>query len=312
MTAFFQSWRTKLAVLLLGAALGVAGSRAKPVDEAGNLPVLDTSGRSPLQSRPPSSLDHGASKVLRNPSSLPTEAYSAAWESLKDGKLPRDTRIGIQSTLLAEWAEIDLESALRAAMADPGWLRDDPFLTNPWIDWSPAISRQLDLVWDLIQRHAFGPRTGELRRLWIEAKAKEDPVGLLSHFGELPPRIDPGVFTVNSRDEAVASALMSAHDPGADPNLGFEALSRILEIPEDQGGGHAVQAAENSLPSLSPGTLADRITVASDPAIRALYFDALIFRLRMHEDSLETKLDQWVPAEIRAEVEAGLHARGDR
>ena len=308
MSATFQSWPTKLAVLLIGAALGVAGSKDKP-----SAPVIVPAPAENFRleskpSRPTASAAPRVSESTRAPAPQSTEDYAAAWESLKDGKLQRTERVELQRQLLAEWAEIDLESALHAYFGDPPMNRD-AFLWSPLNDiFLSAISRQQGLTWELIQKHAFGPRTSELRQEWIRAKGDGDPIGLLSHLDDLPPWRESKFGT--SREWAVSSALRGAHATGADPALGSTVLTRLLAIPADQGGSQAVKAARDYLPRQSPETLTHGISTATDPAIREIYLDALVTRLRNIDNYVQEKVKQ-VPAELRAEVAAELRARGD-
>jgi hypothetical protein len=100
---------THAAALAAGIALATALAR-KPADSPSNSFTNSPAAHETRSSRP----DRETSKI----GNLRSEDYRRAWAALASKEHTILDRRGLQLELLERWAEVDLEGALQAAMAE--------------------------------------------------------------------------------------------------------------------------------------------------------------------------------------------------
>ena len=283
---------TMSAGLGIGVALGLAGMserRAAPENEA---PLAEGAFVVATESAAAGS----GSTSVPGSSSSSTEAYAAAWDLLKDGKLTKRERRRAESELLQEWSKVDLRSALQAAFEGDWSDPDDPFDTTPIRACLAEIGRQPDLVWSLISSREFGLHTRDLREAWIRVLAVKRPREVLRRLPELPSDL---------RSEAVYAVVVTTHRRDR-PAPGKEEVAATLRafhgtpdeavVMEGYAGGIASTTEGSELSAL--------LLNSPDAAMREVYLMAYVMGIQAG-DSRQVALDV-LPADIRAEVESRL------
>jgi hypothetical protein len=291
MTAARHSPITLSAALLLGAALGLAGMRAdRPSPAAATVPSADTAIAATDSA--PSTFAAGRDTAAAASSAA---VYSAAWELLKDGKLPREERRVIQRALLEEWCRIDLRAALHAAFEEDETTREAPFTTPLFGSCSEGIRSQPDLAWNLISSREFGLHTRTLRREWIHLTAEDDPPTLVRRFSELPPDV-----LLDAIWAAAASTYRSTEPIRGreELNAAMFAMSKTPTADAATGAFAAGIAARLQHKQLLPW-----VRKPPEAWLRKPYLDAYVLSLRrLAADELTTVLEN-LPNDLRAEVE---------
>lgn len=206
-----------VAIALFMARSGESVSAAESNSESRT--VAKTSMKVPRERRPG---DSSAATKIRS------EDFHRAWDAVPTTGHTLEERISLQSGLLERWAEVDLEAALDAAMAE-AWDND-----LGWVQWSsfehPLVNsfdkvfadRPLD-AWERITSGKYGVGTQLLRRGWLSAvSAKNGPL-VISMLGEVPPSLR--AYAINScmneartdpeNRQAILSGLAS-YPPGPD------------------------------------------------------------------------------------------------
>lgn len=281
---------TLSAALLLGVALGFAGPWGKEMTRNEGPPASDAGSAT-------ASAAAGGSSA-RTATSSGTNAYAAAWELLKDGKLQRKERRQLESVLLREWSKVDLRAALHAAFAGDCRDRDNPFVFLP-IDASLEVETQPDLLWELVLSGEYGLHTRRLRREWIETTAKKDPLEILRRLPEMPPDV---------RALAVCKAVADSHRfaglyrtaAGKD-----EVIAAVLELRGSPYEAAAMSGLAGGIASINETSeLSSLLLNPPDPALRDVYLRAYAIKVEHGSDGGRQVALDILPAETRAEVEA--------
>ncbi len=136
----------------------------------------------------PSATVHRAAKAWTG------SEYARAWKALREGIYTTRERVRIQRDLLARWAEVDLAAAIEAALGEAwdsdGMAESDP--SGPLLDvFSEVLASNPQQGWDMIRGRQFGVGTGMLRRVWMEAVGRSDPLFLANRVAELSWRDRP-------------------------------------------------------------------------------------------------------------------------
>lgn len=152
-----------------------------------------------------------------------SEDYRRAWQALAKREHNILDRRSAQVGLLAQWAEIDLEGALQAAMAE-AWDND----YNPGFEvygtaghvligaFGKAFAERPLEAWALITGGSFGVGTPILREQWIASVAKKDGALVISMLGEMPP---------GRREFAINTVI---NEVGTDPARMNEIIAKLL------------------------------------------------------------------------------------
>lgn len=113
----------------------------------------------------------------------PSSEYRAAWDSLAARRLTQSERIELQRELFQLWAEVDLEAAITAALAEP-W---DEHSSGPaGLMTGQVMVDRCEEVWRLIENRHFGPLASHLvAEAWIASLAEKDPSSLYPYLAEM-------------------------------------------------------------------------------------------------------------------------------
>ena len=149
--------------------------------------------------------------------------YARAWKALRTAKLPTGERIRMQRELLKQWAALDLEAAIEAALGE-AWDKDDGEYYDPTGSLLEVFADEFGKdpagTWEMLRGRQFDVATGMLRHVWIGALGTKDPVFLASKLGELSWR---------DREKALNSCRRG-FKPGTESGEKlFETLARLPE-----------------------------------------------------------------------------------
>jgi hypothetical protein len=206
--------------------------------------------------------------------------FRRAWEAVAEKDLPIIERISLQHRLLERWAEVDLEGALDAAMAE-AWDNDyNPGFEILGTSGHPLISafaevfadRPLD-AWALIQSGRLGAGAAIARRQWVTAVGAREPALLASMLGELPPSLQQFAVGQAVNEAAPNPATLSA------------VLDRIAAHPAGEASDRWLAWIASSLPGEGdPAGLRDQALSAPDGPARAVALAKWAASLRGADD----------------------------
>jgi len=179
--------------------------------------------------------------VVRKPRA---EDFKQAWDAVASKALPISDRVRLQKNLLEKWAEVHLEGALDAAMAE-AWDNDrSPGFEvlgtsgNLYMEaFRKAFAdRPLD-SWALISSGRYGVGSEILRKQWVTSVSASDGVTVISMLGEMPKGL---------KEFAVDQAMRSAE---TNPERQAALLAKLLEYPSDQQTERWLKRASAFLPA---------------------------------------------------------------
>ncbi|WP_035609749.1 hypothetical protein [Haloferula sp. BvORR071] len=176
---------THAAAVAVGIALAAAIA-TKPAEASGSAEASLTERATASRESQP-----GRTVAARKPKA---EDYRRAWQAVAAKEHNILDRRSLQLSLLARWAEVDLQGALEAAMAE-AWDNDyNPGFAvygtagHVLIDaFGKAFQERPLEAWALISSGRFGAGSAILREQWITSLAKRDGGLVLSMLGEMPP-----------------------------------------------------------------------------------------------------------------------------
>jgi hypothetical protein len=204
-----------LAVFAIGGAIAFTAFRqgAGP----GPRTSVAASGKETVSSGEPVRKAEGRERSARP---ISREEFRAAWAAFSRSSKRRAERLPEQKKLLAAWAEIDLEGALDAAMAE-AW--DDDQMGRQDHEILDAFdkvfaARPLD-AWALIQSGKYGLGAALIRFHWASILANSDGSLLVSMLGEFQPGF---------QKEAIESAVRCNNQ---EPEEMRKILARIASFP---------------------------------------------------------------------------------
>ena len=222
------------AALAVGIALAAAVA-SKPAD-----PPSNSSSESPAA---PETRTSRPGREIPKIGSLRSEDYRRAWAAVASKELSLLDRRSLQVGLLKRWAEVDLEGALQAAMAE-AWDNDySPNMSELGTAGHPLIGafakafaeRPLD-AWELINSGKFGVGAHILREQWVTSVAAKDGVLLVSMLAEVPPGM---------REFAINRAMDGAKTR---PEVLQAILAKLLALPPGKEGESWLKLAATNLP----------------------------------------------------------------
>lgn len=198
----------------IGAAIAAGGfsrhgsTAATPLEKVS---AISRAASEPGSSRP----REGAKWTLKK------EDYQTAWNAVLTRKLARRDRMELQKRILAQWAEVDLKSALDAAIKEAwdgggGNIGGTYYFPTSLLDaFSQVFSdRPLD-AWELIQSGRYGMASELLRKQWVTSVSKSDGLLVASMLGSLSADLQKqaiagivqGVETSEEREAVVARII---------------------------------------------------------------------------------------------------------
>lgn len=292
---------TLSAALLLGVTLGLAGPWGKEATRNESPPARGVSAADDAGSANASGAAVASSVRTAAPSS--SKACAAAWELLKDGKLRREERRQPEATLLREWSKVDLRAALLADFERSSGNRDDPFDSLP-LDAYLEVETQTDLLWELVLSREYGLHTRKLRREWINATARRDPLEILRRLPELPPDVRAGAVCRAVADSHRFADFPPKHRPAAGKE---EVIAAVLGLRGSPYEAAAMAGLAGGIASIEEASeLSGLLLNPPDPALRDVYLMAYAMEVEHGSSGGRQVALDILPAEVRAEVEALL------
>lgn len=184
--------------------------------------------------------------------------YARAWKALRTAKLTTKERLATQRELLRAWSEVDLNSALEAALAE-AWDSDGAGyydLTGPLLDvFSAAFATHPEEGWDLITSRQYGLGTGMIRNVWIRAVGEKDPLFLASRLGQLSWR---------DRQRALDACQMGMLRAGGE--TGAKMIELLAGLPDEVISARKVaEFSEMAGVGTDPARLREEIASATTP-----------------------------------------------
>jgi len=218
-----------LAVFAIGGAIAFTAVRQTASSDR-RTPAAAT-GREAVSSAEPTRRGEARERSARP---ISREEFRAAWAAFSRSGERRAERLPKQQKLLAAWAEIDLEGALDAAMAE-AWDNDHTGRQDHEIlDAFNKVfaARPLD-AWALIQSGKYGLGAALIRSHWASNLANSDGGLLVSMLGEFPPGF---------QKEAIVHAVRCNNQ---EPDEIRKILARIASFPPSaQRDEWLIQAAK--------------------------------------------------------------------
>jgi hypothetical protein len=226
---------------------------------------------------------------------LSATEYQSAWDSLAARRLPANERYHIQIELLRRWAEVDLQAALHAALAE-AW--DDQISWNDGINgllkegFSQVFLDRSDDVWKMIRDEKFGILGGALvRDAWVAALGAKNPELMLSYLPEMDGLVFRNALTTLSNQ--IESPVQAKHL--------WDELTKKKNWPPD-ARELLEQVGINFAHYSSAQELAERTHIATGP-LAAVACNALAAKLCLWDaKTLDLQAEvQKVPEELRGQ-----------
>ncbi|RYD67615.1 MAG: hypothetical protein EOP83_02480 [Verrucomicrobiaceae bacterium] len=227
--------------------------------------------------------------------------FRRAWAALGSQKLPVPKLRALQRKLLEEWAEVDLEGAMEAALGE-GWDSWEnsygPTYGNrsghPLNDaFAKAFADRPLEAWKILSSGKLGAGAQLLRRGWIYAVSQKDPSLAISMLSEMPASL---------RGLAITEALRQA--PRDKPEEREALLKKIATSGKLEDATKWLQTAYYIFPEMKGDTtqLRESWSSAPDGSNRALAMTGWASSLRkMNRDQFLTEW-QNVPESARGEA----------
>lgn len=287
---------THFGALLIGAILGSNGVVEPPVGP----PDFRASGDSetPSDVRSGKRSPSGSTKHGRNKQTWGSAAYAAAWEQLQEHPAPLSEQYLLGESLLQGWASVDLEAALRADLSVGGRASSFPFVETPLEISFDLTETNLDELWDLIKKRAFGIETIVVRKAWTCEMARREPMRLLGMLDDLPS---------TTREPAIKQALYFGLKETRKHRQGIQYLVSTAMARNDDAFTKLIISCLSEVSS--DQAVADELKVEQDPAKRLLLMEALTTTVRsgfVYRGDFSARLGRIdkLSVELRAEIEA--------
>ncbi len=284
-------------------ALGIsAGRMAEGMNREKNGPegsgaVPDRPGR---PGRPVSKKDKLRAERDDGKARFGSRDFKSAWDAIGFRDVSIRERAELQEEVLRKWAEVDLESAVKALLAG-NW---DPEAGYAGVDNLMAsfddVFRERPLeAWDLINSGKLGLGSILVKDRWAKSVAAEHPMLVMSHFNDLPNR------TKGDALKAVTAAVVK------NPELREEFLGKVCEQPQTEELSSWMSETIRKLgPSGTPAEMAEKLSSAKTDQERTRYVHE--FGLSLKNSDFQSMLTEWekLPPDIqgRASKSMLLHA----
>lgn len=203
-------------------------------------------------------------------SALRSSDFRKAWDAIAKRNLTPLQRCQAQIALLKKWAEIDLEGAMAAALESP-W--DGDFSEGGVNSLVPAFAEAFRKnpidAWNIIQSGRLGLGSALFRWQWVSTVAKENPMLVVSYFGEFSPGL---------RKAAIGQLV---RNDGKNPEVAAAILKMLREMPADAGTKElAYEFYKNAPVSGAPQELVAQYLTAATEVEKMLALQALAASLR--------------------------------
>ncbi|HVJ46269.1 MAG TPA: hypothetical protein VM511_07785 [Luteolibacter sp.] len=215
--------------------------------------------------------------------------FKSAWDAIAFRNVSMRERTQLQEEVLRQWAEVDLEAAVKALLAG-NW---DPEAGYAGVDNVMAsfdqVFRDRPLeAWDLINSGKLGLGSILVKDRWAKAVAAEHPMLVMSHFNDLPSRSRGDTL------KAITAAVVK------NPELRDEFLTRFCEQPQNSQFSTWMSETIRTLgPSGTPAELGEKLSNAKTDQERTRYVHE--FGVSLKGSDFGTMLAEWrkLPPEIQ-------------
>ena len=231
--------------------------------------------------------------------------FREAWNAIASRNLTIPERLEMQIAVLREWAKVDMEGAMRAALAN-AWDGDvkkggvSPLMAA----FDEAFrARPLD-AWDLLQSGKLGLGTELFRQQWIKSASETEPAFVFSVAAQIP---------YDLRMSAIQSAMRSA---ARSPELKDEMLRKLADLPENGSSDNYIAIAFNALPANEGNAAAirERFNAATNERAKTILLHEYLSTMR--EAGGDAILSEWsrMTPEMQKRAAVGFYngAQGTR
>jgi len=239
-------------------------------------------------------------KELRQavPPRFTAKECKAAWDAIGKRNLTKDERLNFQQQVLAMWAEVDPEAALKAALASPwdGQRSQEQLLSA----FHGYFSKQPVESWDLIKSGKLGLGATMAMVQWAHSVAREHPSLVMGYFKEFPDTQKTGLL------QNIAMYVRN------DPEKREEFLSKLAEQAESkQFNAWAKMLAERFAGLESTETLREKFLGADSPQKTTLYLH--MFGYSLKDADMSVIRDEWakMPEEMKGRAARAFTLHSD-
>lgn len=164
--------------------------------------------------------------------------FAGAWREIASRDLTVSQRLEMQIKILNQWAKVDLEAAMHAAL-DNAWDggTDKGGVGPLMVAFGDAFRERPLEAWDLLQSGKLGLGAVWFERQWVESAAEKEPAFLFS----VAPKISAA-----TRQHAIEQAMRSA---AKDPEMMEAMIRKLIELPDNPSANNYIGIAFNALPA---------------------------------------------------------------
>lgn len=232
---------------------------------------------------------------------LRSKDYKAAWDAIGFRNVTVQERSQLQRMVLAEWAETDLEGAMKAALAST-WdgERGEGTVENLLWSFNAAFGKRPLEAWDIIQSGRLGLGASLLENQWVSSTVHKDPMLVMSVFEDLPAR---------SKGNTLSNIASMAKN---DPAMRAEFLAKLGKLPQTEQYSSWVGEVVKVLgPTGTPAEIALKLSEATTDQQKTLFIHEFGASLR-DADAASMKAE-WskLPADLQARAARSLLHHAD-
>jgi len=222
---------------------------------------------------------------------LGSKDFRDAWDviALRKGLTTRE-RAAMQRKILEQWAMVDLQSAMEAALAG-NWDGDDGGVNSLIPAFREAFVKNPMEAWRIIQSDSLGLGSSLFRWQWVTAVSSENPMLVLSCFDDFSDNLKKAalwpLLERRSTDPAVTEAILRMlRERPAD------ALTKTL----------AAEFYKQVTPAGTPEELAGKINTAATEQEKIIALQAFTASLKGVDPGLIKNLIGNLPPESRGDI----------
>jgi len=226
-----------------------------------------------------------------------SDEYKAAWDAIGFRNVTVRERVELQQQLLAQWALVDMEGAMMAALSGPwdGQYREggiDALMST----FAGAFKLNPLEAWDLIQSGKLGPGSALFREQWAKTAGEHEPLLAVSVLGS---------FSRKDQSQVLIYALGGA---SANKELRAQILAKLGELPPDTKdlSGLIAEAFKISPSDGDPASYREAIANASSDEAKTMALHEYLSSLRdLDATALRNEWSQ-LPPDLQARAATGL------
>lgn len=284
-------WLTHLIGLAAGVGLAVWFGHGSPSERTSGHTVQHRDASEERKPYRPGRSSQVKDANVAVQSSKGKDDFAGAWKSIASRNLTINERLEMQITVLNQWSRVDLEAAMRAALANAWDGGAEKGGIGPLIAaFADAFEERPLEAWDLLKSGKLGLGAALFERQWIDSAAIKDPVLVFSMLPEI---------SVRSRRHAIEQAVRSA---AKDPETKEALITKLIQWPDDQSVGEVIPIAFAVMPSRE-GDAAEvrgRLAAATDERAKTVLLHEFASTLR--DASADVISKEW--AQLSPEMQA--------